>query len=120
MTGDAVQLGTDATEEAVKIGIKAINNVPKILEEKVSFAQGVGKTIEETSGQVKEVHSSKKSFLHFQPLWKCSFYVFFQGLEDASTQVKVASAFAKTYGEFAVGNLLKFFDVSSVFYSTYM
>ena len=48
------------------------------------------------------------------------FYVFFQGLEDASTQVKVASAFAKTYGEFAVGNLLKFFDVSSVFYSTYM
>ena len=68
MTTDAVQLGTDATEEAVKIGIKAINNVPKILEEKVSFAQGVGKTIEETSGQVKEVHSSKKSFLHFQPL----------------------------------------------------
>ena len=120
MTGDAVQLGTDATEEAVKIGIKAINNVPKILEEKVSFAQGVGKTIEETSGQVKEVHSSKKSFLHFQPLWKCPFMSFFQGLEDASTQVKVASAFAKTYGEFAVGNLLKFFDVSSVFYSTYM
>ena len=49
MTGDAVQVGTDATEEAVKIGIKAINNVPKILQEKVAFAQGVGKTIQETS-----------------------------------------------------------------------
>ena len=121
MTGDAVQLGTDATEEAVKIGIKAINNVPKILEEKVSFAQGVGKTIEETSGQVKEVHSSKKSFFAFSTTVKMFFLcLFFQGLEDASTQVKVASAFAKTYGEFAVGNLLKFFDVSSVFYSTYM
>ena len=59
MTTDAVQLGTDATEEAVKIGIKAINNVPKILEEKVSFAQGVGKTIQETSGQVKEVWRHK-------------------------------------------------------------
>ena len=87
MTGDAVQVGADATEEAVKIGIKAINNVPQILQEKVAFAQGFGKTIQETSGQVKE------------------------GLKDASTQAKVASAFAKTYGEYAVENVLKFFEV---------
>ena len=79
MTTDAVQLGTDATEEAVKIGIKAINNVPKILEEKVSFAQGVGKTIEETSGQVKEVHSSKKKSA-FSTTVKMSFLCLFSGL----------------------------------------
>lgn len=55
--GDALKVGTDATQEVARIGVKAVGAAPQILEEKVAFAQGVGKTIQETSGQVKQVFS---------------------------------------------------------------
>jgi len=76
--GDVLKVGTDATEEVAKIGVKAIGAAPSILEQKIAFAQGFGKTVEETSGQVK------------------------QGAQDINQQFKVAAAFAKTYGEFAI------------------
>merc|ERR1711935_951302 len=76
--GDVLKVGTDATEEVAKIGVKAIGAAPSILEQKIAFAQGFGKTVEETSGQVK------------------------QGANDINQQFKVAAAFAKTYGEFAI------------------
>merc|ERR1712088_153358 len=53
--GDVLKVGTDATEEVAKIGVKAIGAAPSILEQKIAFAQGFGKTVEETSGQVKQV-----------------------------------------------------------------
>ena len=53
--GDVLKVGTDATEEVAKIGVKAIGAAPSILEQKVAFAQGFGKTVQETSGQVKQV-----------------------------------------------------------------
>merc|ERR1712088_73805 len=45
----------DDTAEVAKIGVKAIGAAPSILEQKIAFAQGFGKTVEETSGQVKQV-----------------------------------------------------------------
>jgi len=84
VVGDVLKVGTDATEEVAKIGVKAIGAAPSILEQKVAFAQGFGKTVQETSGQVK------------------------QGFDDVGQQFKVASAFAKTYGEFALEGLAEF------------
>merc|ERR1712083_1082067 len=84
VVGDVLKVGTDATEEVAKIGVKAIGAAPSILEQKVAFAQGFGKTVQETSGQVK------------------------QGFDDVGQQFKVASAFAKTYGEFALEGLADF------------
>ena len=37
---DVLKVGTDATGEAAKIGVKAIGAAPSILEQKVAFAQG--------------------------------------------------------------------------------
>lgn len=82
--GDVLKVGTDATEEVAKIGVKAIGAAPSILEQKIAFAQGFGKTVEETSGQVK------------------------QGAQDINQQFKVAAAFAKTYGEFAIEEFTSF------------
>jgi len=81
---DVLKVGTDATGEAAKIGVKAIGAAPSILEQKVAFAQGFGKTVQETSGQVK------------------------QGVDGINQQFKVAAAFAKTYGEFAIENFGEF------------
>ncbi len=53
--GDAVDVGIEAAQEAGNIGLEAVQAAPKILEEKVEFAKGLGKTVEETSGVVKEV-----------------------------------------------------------------
>ena len=39
-------------------------------------------------------------------------YLFIQALSDGADQAKVAQAFAKTYGEVAIENLLGFIDVS--------
>merc|ERR1712088_964612 len=82
--GDVLKVGTDATEEVAKIGVKAIGAAPSILEQKIAFAQGFGKTVEEPSGQVK------------------------QGAQDINQQFKVAAAFAKTYGEFAIEEFTSF------------
>ena len=55
--GDVLKVGTDATQEVVKIGVKAIGAASAILEQKIAFAQGFGfeKFVKETSGQVKQV-----------------------------------------------------------------
>ena len=53
--GDAIDVGIEATQEAANIGLEAVQAAPKILEEKVEFAQGLGKTVAESSGVVKEV-----------------------------------------------------------------
>ena len=55
--GDVLNVGTDATKEVAKIGVKAIGAAPAILEQKIAFAQGLGfeKFVKETSGQVKQV-----------------------------------------------------------------
>ena len=37
--GDVLKVGTDATEEVAKIGVKAIGAAPSILEQKIAFAQ---------------------------------------------------------------------------------
>jgi hypothetical protein len=51
---EAVQVGVDATEQAAKIGAQAVSDAPKIVEETVAFAQGLGKTVQEHSGLVKQ------------------------------------------------------------------
>jgi len=86
VVGDVLKVGGDATEEAAKIGVKALGAAPSILEQKVAFAQGFAKTIEETSGNVK------------------------QNVDDLTVQLKVAGELAKTYGEVAVENLQKFIE----------
>ena len=53
--GDALKVGSDAAQEATRIGIKAVGAAPEILERKVKFAQGLGKTIEESTGHVRQV-----------------------------------------------------------------
>ena len=37
--GDVLEVGTDATEEVARIGVKAIGAAPSILEQKIAFAQ---------------------------------------------------------------------------------
>jgi len=86
VVGDALKVGSDATQEVAKIGVKALGAAPSILEQKVAFAQGLAKTIQESSGQVK------------------------QNVDDLNVQVKVAAEFAKTAGEVVVENLSKFID----------
>merc|ERR1712228_830800 len=82
--GDILKGAGALLTEGTKIGVKAISAAPSIIEQKVAFAQGFGKTVQETSGQVK------------------------QGFDDVGQQFKVASAFAKTYGEFALEGLADF------------
>ena len=55
--GDVLNVGTDATKEVAKIGVKAIGAAPSILEQKIASLQGFGfeKFVKETSGQVKQV-----------------------------------------------------------------
>merc|ERR1712156_764296 len=86
VVGDVLKVGGDATEEAAKIGVKALGAAPSIRKQKVAFAQGLAKTIQESSGQVK------------------------QDVDDLNVQVKVAAEFAKTVGEVVVENLSKFID----------
>jgi len=86
VVGDALKVGTDATQEVAKIGVKALGAAPSILQQKVAFAQGFAKTVQESSGQVK------------------------QSVDGLNQQLKVASAFAKTYGEVAVEGLTKFLE----------
>jgi len=86
VVGDTLKVGSDATQAAAKIGVKALGAAPSILEQKVAFAQGFAKTIQDTSGQVK------------------------QNVDGLNQQLKVAASFAKTYGEFAVENLSKFIE----------
>merc|ERR1711881_14450 len=87
--GDVVKVGTDAAHEVGRIGVEAVGQAPKILEAKVKFAQGLGQTLADTSGQFR------------------------QGLDDVSTQFKVASAFARTYSELALEHVGKFFGTFS-------
>ena len=61
--GDALKVGSDATQEAAKIGVKALGAAPSILEQKVAFAQGLAKTIQESSGQVKQVSETLPKLL---------------------------------------------------------
>ena len=51
--GDVLKVGTDATQEVAKIGVKAIGAAPAILEQQIAF--GFKKFFKETSGQVKQV-----------------------------------------------------------------
>ena len=55
--GDVLNIGTDATKEVAKIGVKAIGAAPSILEQNIASLQGFGfeKFVKETSGQVKQV-----------------------------------------------------------------
>jgi len=39
VVGDALKVGSDATQEAAKIRVKALGAAPSILEQKVAFAQ---------------------------------------------------------------------------------
>ena len=67
---------------------------------------------------------SVTNFVHFWPNFVISgknqigrignavIYLFIQALSDGADQAKVAQAFAKTYGEVAIENLLGFIDVS--------
>jgi len=73
--GDIVKVKTGVAHEVGRIGVEAVGQAPKIIESKVKFAQGLGQTVADFSGSAKS------------------------GLEDVGTQVKVASAFAKTYTE---------------------
>jgi len=86
VVGDALKVGTDATQEVAKIGVKALGAAPSILEQKIAFAQGFAKTVQDSSGHLK------------------------QGVDNLNGQLKVASAFAKTYGEVAVEGLSKFLE----------
>merc|ERR1739848_178746 len=86
VVGDALKVGTDATQEVAKIGVKALGAAPSILQQKVAFAQGFAKTVQEPSGQVK------------------------QSVDGLNQQLKVAATFAKTYGEVAVEGLTKFIE----------
>ena len=63
VVGDVLKVGGDATEEAAKIGVKALGAAPSILEQKVAFAQGLAKTIQESSGQVKQVSETLPKLL---------------------------------------------------------
>merc|ERR1712025_1086912 len=83
---DVTDGSKNATQEVAKIGVKALGAAPSILQQKVAFAQGFAKTIQESSGQVK------------------------QNVDDLNVQVKVAAEFAKTAGEVVVENLSKFID----------
>ena len=53
--GDALKVGSDAAQEATRIGIKAVGAAPEILERKVKFAHGLGKTLQESTGSVQQV-----------------------------------------------------------------
>lgn len=83
----AAKIGLDATQEVARIGIQAASAAPNILNQKLELAQGLGKTVSDTSGLVQ------------------------QALREGADQAKVAQAFAKTYGEVAVENLLGFIDI---------
>ena len=61
--GDALKVGTDATQEVAKIGVKALGAAPSILQQKVAFAQGFAKTVQESSGQVKQVATTLPKLL---------------------------------------------------------
>ena len=50
-----LKVGVDAAQESAKIGVKVIGAAPTIIEEKVALAKGIGKTIQDTSGQVRKV-----------------------------------------------------------------
>lgn len=52
---EAVKIGMNATHEAARIGVNVVSAAPKILEEKAQFVQGLGKTVEEHGGRVKQV-----------------------------------------------------------------
>ena len=54
----AAKIGLDATQEVARIGIQAASAAPSILNQKLELAQGLGKTVSDTSGLVKKV------FLH--------------------------------------------------------
>lgn len=82
----AIEIGTNATQEAAKIGAGLISAAPKIIEEKAVFAQGLSKTVEETSGFVK------------------------QGVSELQMQAKLVGAFTKAYGSVTLEGLLKFMD----------
>ena len=57
--GDAVEgaakVGLGAASEAARIGLSVASTAPNILAQKVEFAQGLGKTLGDTSGLVKSV-----------------------------------------------------------------
>merc|ERR1711936_188103 len=89
--GDAVEgaakVGLGAASEAARIGLSVASTAPNILAQKVEFAQGLGKTLGDTSGLVKSAASS---------------------ISDAAS---VVAAFAKTYSEMAIENLLGFANI---------
>ena len=51
----AAKIGLDATQEVARIGIQAASAAPSILNQKLELAQGLGKTVSDTSGLVKKV-----------------------------------------------------------------
>ena len=53
--GDVLKVGGEAAMESANIGVKLLGAAPQVIEESVSLAHGVGKTIQETSGQVRQV-----------------------------------------------------------------
>ena len=63
--GDVLKVGTDATEEVAKIGVKAIGAAPSILEQKIAFAQAQWPKINNSIRKFSfmtffHTHSSKK------------------------------------------------------------
>merc|ERR1739838_751880 len=63
VVGDTLKVTSDATQAAAKIGVKALGAAPSILEQKVAFAQGFAKTIQDTSGQVKQLATTLPKLL---------------------------------------------------------
>ena len=64
--GDVLKVGTDATEEVAKIGVKAIGAAPSILEQKIAFAQAQWPKINYSSRKF----SFMTFFLHQLFAWK--------------------------------------------------
>ena len=50
-----MKVGTDAAQEAGRIGTEAVGEAPNILDKKVKFLQGLGQTLADTSGTVRQV-----------------------------------------------------------------
>ena len=80
----SINVGLEATEEATRIGVKAIGYAPQILKHKLDFIFGLQKTFSDTNDLVKA------------------------SLNQTFEQVGIASALAKTYGEFALENIQNF------------
>ena len=83
----SINVGLEATEEATRIGVKAIEYAPQILKHKLDFIFGLQKTFSDTNDLVKA------------------------SLNQTFEQVGIASAVAKTYGEFALENIQSFKNI---------